>query len=103
MTKKVLHAAALFALAFAATFVFAGARASAQQVASASTTPRERTAAGARLSKRMALSVGESAEGSRVRVTSDAPLDGYESFARGGKFYVLVRDADASALAGRAL
>src|SRR5947209_7319541 len=101
MMKKVLHAAALFALVFAATFIFAGVSASAQQIAS--TTTRERTAASARLLKRMVIGVGESAEGSRVRITSDAPLDGYESFTRGGKFYILVRGADASTLAGRAL
>jgi len=98
MKKKVLHAAAHSALAFIALFVFAHARTSAQQVASNTTTSHERTAAAL---KRMTISVGQSAQGSRVRITSDVPLDGYETFARGGKFYVLLRGADASTLAGR--
>ena len=91
MKKKVLHAAAHSALAFAALFVFASAGVSAQQVASNAT--RERTAT---TPKRMAISVGQSAQGSRVRITSDAPLEGYEAFARDGKFYVLIHGADAS-------
>jgi hypothetical protein len=103
MTKKVPHAAALFALAFAVTIVVAVARVSAQQIASTTTPTRARTATGARLLKSVILSIGESAEGSRVRITSDAPLDGYETFARGGKFYLLIHDANAAALAGRVL
>lgn len=100
MKKKVLHAAATAVLACVAAFVFACARASAQQLASNTTPAPERTAHALR---RMAISVGGSAQGSRVRITSDAPLGGYETFARDGKFYVLLHGADASALAGRAL
>ena len=99
MKRKILNAAAHFALAFAAAVILAGARASAQQVAS--NTTRARTDATAL--RRMAISVGQSAQGSRVRIISDAPLDGYRAFARDGKFCVLLRGADASSLAGRAL
>ncbi|HZT57583.1 MAG TPA: DUF5916 domain-containing protein [Pyrinomonadaceae bacterium] len=101
MKKKVLHAAAHSALAFAAVLVFTCVRASAQQVASNAPSATERTAAGAPAFKRMAISVGQSAQGSRVRVISDSPLNGYEAFARDGKFCVLIHGADASALAGR--
>jgi hypothetical protein len=51
----------------------------------------------------MTLSVAESAEGSRVRITSDAALGGYETFAEGGRFFVLIPEADASVLASGGL
>ena len=41
-----------------------------------------------------AVQVGESAEGSRVIVTSDALLDDYEAFRRGERFYVRIPSAD---------
>jgi hypothetical protein len=101
MTKKVLSALALFTLALT-TFYLSGTNATAQQLASTRTpanVPAVTSARGARLLKRMSLSVGESAEGSRVRITSDASLDGYETYTEGGRFFVLVPDADATLLA----
>src|SRR5438477_1295833 len=103
MTKRATYAAALFALAFIATALAPCSPATAQQIASTSTPARERVATAAHMLKRIVLSTGESAEGSRVHITSDAPLDGYETFKEGGKFYVLIRDTEAAALAGRAL
>src|SRR5438105_4489979 len=103
MTKRATSAAALFVLAFIATALAPRSHASAQQLASTSTPKRERTATIARMLKRVVWSAGESAEGSRVRITSDAPLDGYESFKEGDKFYVLIHGTDAAALVGRAL
>ena len=44
----------------------------------------------------MTMSVGESGEGTRVRFTSDAPLEGYETFEEGGRFFVLFPQADAA-------
>jgi hypothetical protein len=103
MTKRVLNAAAPSALALVAALVAFGARASAQRVASASLSAGARRPAGARLLRRVAVSVGETAEGSRVRIVSDAPLEGYETFKEWGRFCVLMRGTDASALAGRLL
>ena len=94
--KKVTSAAALFVLALSVS------SASAQQVASAHAPAASRVAsagAGARLLKRMTLAVSESAEGSRVRITSDAALEGWETFTEGGRFFVLVPEADAAVLA----
>jgi hypothetical protein len=102
MTKKAPSNAALPALALIITFILTGAGvSSAQQVASVRAPSGTRTTAtgGARLLKRMSLSVGESAEGTRVRLTSDAPLDGYETYTEGESFFVVVKDADATVLA----
>jgi Domain of unknown function (DUF5916)/Carbohydrate family 9 binding domain-like len=96
--KKVSSAAALFAFALLTSFAPAWQSASAQQVASVRPPASKRAPAGggARLLKRMSLSVAESAEGSRVRITSDAALEGYQTFAEGGRFFVLVPEADAT-------
>src|ERR1051325_3867506 len=105
MTKKVLPTVALFALALTITLAPSWAVASAQQVASLgrATAGSRGNAAGTggarRLLRRMSMSVAESAEGTRVRVTSDAPLEGVESYAEGGRFFVLFPDADAAVLA----
>ena len=101
--KRVLSGAAPLALALLTS------AASAQQVASVrADAPGRRPAAsssagGARLLKRMTLSVAESAEGTRVRVTSDAALGGYETFTEGGRFFVLFPEADAAVLASGGL
>ncbi|HEX6182772.1 MAG TPA: hypothetical protein VFZ44_02595, partial [Pyrinomonadaceae bacterium] len=101
--NKVSSAAALFALALLTSFAPAQQIASAQQVASVRPPASKRAPAGsgggARLLKRMTLSVAESAEGSRVRITSDAALEGYETFAEDGRFFVVVPEADAAVLA----
>ncbi|HYE16250.1 MAG TPA: DUF5916 domain-containing protein [Pyrinomonadaceae bacterium] len=99
MIKKALHLAALFALALN-SLALAPLPARAQQVASNS---RPRTTApggtaGSPLLKRMALRAEETAEGTRVRVASDAPVDGYEAYAEGGRFVVLIPQASAAAL-----
>jgi hypothetical protein len=41
-----------------------------------------------------ALQLGEAPEGSRVTVVADSPLDGYEGFRRGNRFYVKIPLAD---------
>jgi hypothetical protein len=100
--KKVSPAAALFTLTLMLSLAPAWRPASARQVASARAHAAGRAPAavgGARLLKRMSMSVGETAEGSRVRITSDAALEGCETFAEGGRFFVLVPDADATVLA----
>ncbi|HEX8351457.1 MAG TPA: DUF5916 domain-containing protein [Pyrinomonadaceae bacterium] len=102
MMKKVSPAVALLALALMLSFAPASQPVSAQQVASARTPAVGRVAAGgggARLLKRMTMSVGETPEGSRVRITSDAALEGYETFTEGGRFFVLFPQADAAVLA----
>jgi hypothetical protein len=105
MTKKALPTVALFALALTITLAPSWAVASAQQVASLGRTAAGNSgnatpAGGARrLLRRMSMSVAESSEGTRVRVTSDAPLEGVESYAEGGRFFVLFPDADAAVLA----
>ncbi|MDT7687605.1 MAG: hypothetical protein QOE46_364 [Acidobacteriota bacterium] len=101
MTKKVLPIAALPALALIISFILMGAGvSSAQQVASvrAPSGTRKTVAGGARLLKRMSLSIGESAEGTHVRLTSDAPLDGYETYTEGGRFFIVIPEADATVL-----
>jgi hypothetical protein len=98
MTKKVLHTAALLALAFIMTTLLPCVSASAQQLASNSSPARPRAASTGLPLKRMSLRVTEVGEGSRVLITSDAPLDGYETYVEGGKFLVLVEQADASAV-----
>lgn len=110
MTKKVLHASALFALALSMMILPQVAIVGAQQLASNVPPPvRARAAAPARrILKRMALSIGEAAEGARVRITSDAPVDGYQTYGEGSKFLLLIPEADATTLntvglAGRGL
>ena len=102
MMKKLSPAVALFALALLISAAPAWQSASAQQVASVRTPASGRATTGgggARLLKRMSMSVAESAEGSRVRITSDAALEGYETFAEGGRFFVIFPQADATVLA----
>ncbi|MFL6253637.1 MAG: DUF5916 domain-containing protein, partial [Pyrinomonadaceae bacterium] len=101
MKKKFLSAVALAALALLMPAAFASSEVSAQEVASVRAPASGRTAAGggARLLKRMTLSTSETAEGSRVRITSDGALDGYQTFTEGGRFFVLVPQADAAVLA----
>jgi hypothetical protein len=104
MTRKLPHARTLLVLAFAALCLNAAdAPVGAQQVASNST--RERRAASstspARMLKRLALGVTETAEGSRVRLTSDASVEGFRAYTEGGRLFVLVPEADAATLAGR--
>jgi hypothetical protein len=93
MSKKVFSAATLCALALSVSAAPAWQSVSAQEVASASAPAR--AAAGARSLRRVSLSVGETAEGSRARFTSDAPLEGYETFTEGGRFVVRLPSTDA--------
>src|SRR5437764_9623551 len=79
MTKRATPAAALFALAFIATALAPCSPATAQQIASTSTPARERVATAAHMLKRIVLSTGESAEGSRVHITSDARSEEHTS------------------------
>lgn len=101
MKKKFLNAVALSALALLMLAALSSSEVSAQEVASVRATASGRTAAGggARLLRRMTLSTSETAEGSRVRITSDAALDGYQTYTEGGRFFVLVPEADAAVLA----
>jgi hypothetical protein len=105
MTRKVLPTVALSALALIITLAPAWSVSSAQQVASLGRAGRVSSGGGAsagaarRLLKRMSLSVAESADGTRVRLTSDAPLEGVESYTDGGRFFVVVPEADAAVLA----
>jgi hypothetical protein len=104
MMRKALPAITPSVLALFILFILTGAGASAQQVASVRAPGGgARTSAGPRLLKRMSLSVGETAEGTRVRLTSDAPLEGCETFLEGGRFFVLVPEADATVLASGGL
>ena len=99
MKKKVSHAASLLALILLMSFAPSSHEASAQEVASARPKSGATRPAGARLLKRMTLSVGETAEGSRVRITSDAALEGFKTYTEGGRFFVLVPEADGAVLA----
>jgi hypothetical protein len=101
MKKKFLSAAGLSALALLMTAALSSSEASAQEVASVRTAAGSRAAAGGggRLLKRMSLSTSETAEGSRVRITSDASLEGYRTYEEGGRFFVLVPEANAAMLA----
>ncbi|HEX7313939.1 MAG TPA: DUF5916 domain-containing protein [Pyrinomonadaceae bacterium] len=99
MKKKFLSAVALFALALSLTPTPSSSWASAQEVASVRATPRASATGGARLLKRMTLSTSETAEGSRVRITSDAALEGLRTYTEGGRFFVLVPEADAAVIA----
>ncbi|MDT5269696.1 MAG: hypothetical protein QOH49_1882 [Acidobacteriota bacterium] len=101
MKKKFLNVVALSALTLLLPAALSPREASAQEVASVRTPVSGRATAGggARLLKRMTLSTTETAEGSRVRITSDAALDGYRTYTEGGRFFVLVPEADAAVLA----
>jgi hypothetical protein len=101
MKKKFLSVVALSALTLSMANALSSRQASAQEVASARATAPGRAAAGggARLLKRMTLSTTETAEGSRVRITSDAALEGYRAYTEGGRFFVLFPEADAAVLA----
>ncbi|HWW75053.1 MAG TPA: hypothetical protein VNZ44_06650, partial [Pyrinomonadaceae bacterium] len=106
MTKKLLPTVALSALALIITLAPAWTVSTAQQVASLGRAGGGSRGGGAaaasatrRLLKRMSMSVAESADGTRVRLTSDAPLEGVESYADGGRFFVVVPEADAAVLA----
>ncbi|HEX8335801.1 MAG TPA: carbohydrate binding family 9 domain-containing protein, partial [Pyrinomonadaceae bacterium] len=99
MKKQILSAVTLAALALSLTITLSSGRASAQEVASARATVAGRAAGGARLLKRVMLSTTETAEGSRVRITSDAALEGHRTYTEGGRFFVLVPEADAGILA----
>ncbi|MFL6334450.1 MAG: DUF5916 domain-containing protein [Pyrinomonadaceae bacterium] len=102
MKKKFPSAVALSALALLLTAALSPVGVSAQEVASvraASGGARAAAGGGGRLLKRMTLSTSETAEGSRVRLTSDAALEGYRTYTEGGRFFVLVPEADASVLA----
>jgi hypothetical protein len=96
MSHRLLHQTALCALTLAVALTpFAGA-ARAQEVA-ANKTPAASPRPAARL-KRLALRASDAGSGSRVRISSDAPLEGHQARAEGGRFLVLVPEADASTL-----
>jgi hypothetical protein len=106
MKKKFLSAVALSALALSLTTALSSSQAWAQEVASVrggTASGRAAAGGGARLLKRMTLSTSETAEGSRVRITSDAALEGYRTYTEGGRFFVLVPEADASVFASGGL
>ncbi len=104
MKKKFLSAVALSALTLSLTAALNSSKASAQEVASVSASSGARASAGgARLLKRMTLSTSETAEGSRVRLTSDASLEGYRTYTEGGRFFVLVPEADAAVIASNGI
>jgi len=96
MSHRLLRPSAVGALALILNLVPAGGPARAQEVASASRPPA-RSAAPARL-RRVALRASETETGSRVRVSSDAPLEGHRAFADGERFLVLIPETDASSL-----
>jgi hypothetical protein len=106
MTRKLPRALILSALAFAALCVASDTNADAQQQLASNSTPAARgasTSPARRLLKRLTLGVSETREGSRVRLTSDAEIEGHRTFNEGGRFFVLIPDADAGVLAaGRA-
>src|SRR5687768_7126809 len=99
MLKKFSYAFALLALALLFSSAPAWREAAAQEVASARAGAGTRAAGGARLLKRMTLSVTDTAEGTRARITSDASLEGFQTYTEGGRFFVLVPEADAAVLA----
>ena len=105
MIKKLPLARTLFAFAFAALcLTVSDSRAGAQQLASNSTPERRPASARpARLLKRLMLGVTETAEGSRVRITSDASVEGFRAYTEGERLFISVPEADAATLAGRAL
>jgi hypothetical protein len=105
MKRELPHARTLYALALAALCLNTAVPVGAQQLASNSTPERRAassTPAPARMLKRLALGVTETAEGSRVRLTSDASVEGFRAYTEGGRLFVLVPEADAATLAGRA-
>ncbi len=105
MKKKALRTAALFALALTISNLLPVA-ALAQQLASNNTPSRAGSAAkfsGSLLMKRVALRADEGPEGSRVRISSDAAVEGYEAYAEGGKFFVVLPQTDVRTLATEGL
>ena len=109
MKKKALRSAATFALALAISNLLTMG-AFAQQLASNSARSRPGNSAPARngdaakfsgslLLKRVVLRADEATEGSRVRITSDAAVEGYEAYREAGQFFVLLPQTDARALA----
>ena len=101
MKKKALRSATTFALAIAISNLLTMA-AFAQQLASNSAPARNVGAAkfsGSLLLKRVAMRADEATEGSRVRITSDAAVEGYEAYREAGRFFVLLPQTDARALA----
>src|SRR3954452_16548384 len=105
MKRELPHARTLYALALATLCLNTAVPVGAQQLASNSTPERRATASAsspARMLKRLALGVTETAEGSRVRLTSDASVEGFRAYTEGGRLFVLVPEADAATLAGRA-
>ncbi|HEV3467826.1 MAG TPA: DUF5916 domain-containing protein [Pyrinomonadaceae bacterium] len=97
MSHRLLRPSALCALALVINAVPFGGLARAQQLASNSTRPAARRPAPAML-KRMALRASDAGGGSRVRVSSDAPLEGHRTSLDGGRFLVLIPEADASSV-----
>jgi hypothetical protein len=109
MTSKLPRALILSALAFAALCAASDTNADAQQQLASNSTTGSRPASSSsaaparRMLKRLTLGVSETPEGSRVRLTSDAEIEGYRTYTEGGRFFVLIPDADARVLAsGRA-
>ena len=105
MSRKLPRALILSALAFASLCVASDTNADAQQQIASNSTTASRPASPAparRLLKRLTLGVSETSEGSRVRLTSDAEIVGHQTYTEGGRLFVLVPDADAATLAGRA-
>ncbi|HVF57286.1 MAG TPA: DUF5916 domain-containing protein [Pyrinomonadaceae bacterium] len=101
--KNVLRATVLFLFAAATVFPqFGSVSAQSQQQIASNSAPARTTSATASTAvrlKRVALRGSETAEGSRVTISSDSPLDGYRAYAAGGQFYVLIPQADASIMA----
>jgi hypothetical protein len=100
MKKKALQRVALCALALFTSNLFPHAALS-QQLAS-NNAPRPSGGAskfsGSLLMKRVALRADEAPEGSRVRISSDASVEGYETFTEGRRFLVLLPQTDGRAL-----
>jgi hypothetical protein len=104
MKIKLPPARTLFAFAFAALCLNTNVPVRARRQIASNSSPRRTPAspAPARLLKRMTLGVSETAEGSRVRLTSDASVEGYSAYTEGERLFILVPETDAASLAGRA-
>jgi Domain of unknown function (DUF5916)/Carbohydrate family 9 binding domain-like len=98
MKKKALHKAALCTLALVVSNLFPPAALSQQLASNSAPRPSSGGASkfsGSLLLKRVSLRADEQAEGSRVRVTSDAAVEGYQTFEEGGRFFLLLPQTDA--------
>ena len=100
MTRLKLYLNAALSFSFVLTSV--GVNARAQQLA-ANVAPGARGAAGATSrvaprARRVAVSVADSADGSRFTIVSDAPLDDYSAARDGGRFSVVIPGAEVPAL-----